>query len=176
MDEIENIINIVSAMAEKIADKYNISKDFISPFINNDKSLSVWITELTTGKKTKLAFKVSLKGKKGAKYVSFTARKSIIKNISLPENVSLKYIDSDIANVIVNFPTGENNYITFVHDILDYSVNTFEPSDKFGCCSKYIECSNAKKCLHENLFYAKACFYRKNLESGKIFYGENKNI
>lgn len=176
MDEIENIINIVSAMAEKIADKDNISKDFISSFINNDKSLSVWITELTTGKKTKLAFKVSLKGKKGAKYVSFTARKSIIKNISLPENVSLKYIDSDIANVIVNFPTGENNYITFVHDILDYSVNTFEPADKFGCCSKYIECSNAKRCLHENLFYAKACFYRKNLESGKIFYGENKNI
>ena len=64
MDEIENIINIVSAMAEKIADKYNISKDFISSFINNDKSLSVWITELTTGKKTKLAFKVSLKGKR----------------------------------------------------------------------------------------------------------------
>ena len=94
----------------------------------------------------------------------------------MPENVSLKYIDSDIANVIVNFPTGENNYITFVHDILDYSVNTFEPADKFGCCSKYIECSNAKRCLHENLFYAKACFYRKNLESGKIFYGENKNI
>lgn len=176
MGEIENIINIVNLMSEKIAEKYNISKDFISPYINNDKSLSVWITELTTGKKTKLAFKVSLKGKKGAKYVSFVVRKPTIKCISLPENVSLKYIDSDIANAIVNFPTGENNFNTFVHDILDYSVNTFEPSDKFGCCSKYIECSNAKKCLHENLFYSKSCFYRKNLESGKIFYGENKNI
>lgn len=176
MGEIENIINIVNLISEKIADKYNISKDFISSLINSDKSLSVWITELTTGKKAKLAFKVSLKGKKGAKYVSFVVRKSTIENIALPENVSIKYIDSDITNAIVNFPTGENNFNTFVHDILDYSVNTFEPSDKFGCCSKYIECSNAKKCLHENLFYAKACFYRKNLESGKIFYGENKNI
>ena len=176
MGEIENIINIVNLISEKIADKYNISKDFISPLINSDKSLSVWITELTTGKKAKLAFKVSLKGKKVAKYVSFVVRKSTIENIALPENVSIKYIDSDITNAIVNFPTGENNFNTFVHDILDYSVNTFEPSDKFGCCSKYIECSNAKKCLHENLFYAKACFYRKNLESGKIFYGENKTI
>ena len=46
----------------------------------------------------------------------------------------------------------------------------------FGCCDKYIKCSDAKKCLHSDLLYSTACMYRKNLESGKIFYGKNKNI
>ena len=45
----------------------------------------------------------------------------------------------------------------------------------FGCCHLYTECSDAKKCLHPDQMYATACSYRKNLESGRIFYGENKN-
>lgn len=46
----------------------------------------------------------------------------------------------------------------------------------FGCCNLYVECSDSKKCLHQNPMYATACAYRKNLESGRIFYGKNKNI
>ena len=40
----------------------------------------------------------------------------------------------------------------------------------FACCSRYEECSNAKKCIHPNVLYAKACQYRKNLENGEVFY------
>ena len=40
----------------------------------------------------------------------------------------------------------------------------------FGCCDKYALCSKKGHCLHEDLVYATACQYRKNLESGKIFY------
>lgn len=46
----------------------------------------------------------------------------------------------------------------------------------FGCCSSYNECSDTLHCIHPDLAYATACQYRKNLESGKIFYGKNKNI
>lgn len=46
----------------------------------------------------------------------------------------------------------------------------------FGCCSKYELCSDLKKCIHTDPFYSEACMYRKNLESGKIFYGKNKNV
>lgn len=42
-------------------------------------------------------------------------------------------------------------------------------SDMFGCCSKYKECSEAKKCIR-NDERALACWYRKNLEEGKIFF------
>lgn len=47
--------------------------------------------------------------------------------------------------------------------------------EAFGCCHKYEACSDAKKCLHQDLAYATACMYRKNLEQGRIFYGKNKN-
>lgn len=46
----------------------------------------------------------------------------------------------------------------------------------FGCCSKYEDCSNAKHCLHEDQVYSMVCVYRKNLDSGRIFYGTNRNI
>lgn len=44
----------------------------------------------------------------------------------------------------------------------------------FGCCSYYKKCSDLKKCIHDDQLYSTACMYRKNLESGRIFYGENK--
>lgn len=48
--------------------------------------------------------------------------------------------------------------------------------ERFGCCSSYVECSNAKRCLHEEDFEYLGCYYRANLEAGKIFYGVNKTI
>ena len=51
-------------------------------------------------------------------------------------------------------------------------VFSFEP---FGCCEKYVECSDEKRCLHKDPTYATACMYRKNLEAGRIFYGKNAN-
>ena len=46
----------------------------------------------------------------------------------------------------------------------------------FGCCSRYVACSDAKQCVHPDKNTAKACGYKKNLDLGKIFYGKNKNI
>lgn len=75
--------------------------------------------------------------------------------------------------------------------ITSYSVCIYEPdliedkrafknyspkASSFACCARYEQCSDAKKCIHANQLYSKACEYRKNLESGKIFYGKNKNI
>lgn len=51
-----------------------------------------------------------------------------------------------------------------------------DQSVEFGCCSKYLECSDARKCVHENSDYAEGCAYNKNLKNGKIFYGKNRNI
>lgn len=51
-----------------------------------------------------------------------------------------------------------------------------EPIDNYGCCSRFIECSDALKCLNPDKKLAKGCQYKENLELGKIFYGKNKNI
>ena len=64
------------------------------------------------------------------------------------------------------------DFIKLISDIF-LDALSLEP---FGCCHKYVECSDAKKCLHDDLIYATACMYRRNLEKGKIFYGENKNL
>lgn len=51
-----------------------------------------------------------------------------------------------------------------------------DSSDSFGCCHLYEQCSDAKKCLHENKLYARNCIYGRNLAAGRIFYGKNRNI
>lgn len=48
--------------------------------------------------------------------------------------------------------------------------------DYFGCCHRFTECSDNKCCTHPDKLQAKGCYYKKNLENGKIFYGKNKNI
>lgn len=49
------------------------------------------------------------------------------------------------------------------------------PKD-WDCCSRYMECSNAKRCVHPDPSIGLKCGYRKILASGRIFYGENRNI
>lgn len=47
---------------------------------------------------------------------------------------------------------------------------------EWDCCSRYMECSNAKRCVHPDPTLALKCGYRKILASGKIYYGENRNV
>lgn len=169
MVSIENITDDIREITANIIKENNVSDNFIDISENKNKSLSVWLCELTTNKKTKTALNIALKGKVKEKYYSFTVRKDIPKNV-IPDIAEVKIEAKESSNIIVNFPVGYTEVKEFMEQVLRYSVNTFEPSDKFGCCDKYKECSDAKKCLHANQFYAKACWYRKNLEAGKIFY------
>ncbi len=63
-------------------------------------------------------------------------------------------------------------FLKFV--VLEYS-KAYTPSERFGCCHLYIKCSDEKRCLANDKFHAKGCFYRENLENGHIFYGKNTN-
>jgi hypothetical protein len=44
----------------------------------------------------------------------------------------------------------------------------------FGCCGSCEKCSDALKCIDPE--HGKYCYYRQNLEAGKVFYGKNRNI
>lgn len=46
----------------------------------------------------------------------------------------------------------------------------------FACCNSYVACSDAKHCIHEHDREYNGCYYRTNLENGRIFYGKNKTI
>jgi hypothetical protein len=45
--------------------------------------------------------------------------------------------------------------------------------DVFGCCSNFIECSDARACLHSSDPEYTGCQYRINLEASRIFFGSN---
>ncbi len=49
-------------------------------------------------------------------------------------------------------------------------------SDPFGCCSEYMACSDAKKCVRKDAMFFGRCQYRQHLRNGRIFYGKNRNI
>ena len=46
----------------------------------------------------------------------------------------------------------------------------------FGCCSRFIECSDARKCTNPKPLFALGCAYKDNLENGRIFYGQNPTV
>ena len=60
-------------------------------------------------------------------------------------------------------------------DYLEY-VCFQQINDRFGCCNDFVRCSDAMHCLHKDDVEYLGCYYRENLDAGRIFYGKNKNI
>lgn len=89
-------------------------------------------------------------------------------------NLDVKDKSTDYVEVIVIESSDE--IMSFIKDNILTSLRFYSSSNTFSCCGRYLECSDNKRCMHENNLYAKGCYYRKNLESGKIFYGKNKTI
>lgn len=47
---------------------------------------------------------------------------------------------------------------------------------EFDCCGRVEQCSNAKRCVNPSSAMCIGCGYRKILASGRIFYGQNRNV
>ena len=69
----------------------------------------------------------------------------------------------------------EDDLSEYIEIAAEQAVVDFKPAKTFACCHLYNECSDAGKCLHPKPIYAKQCWYRDNLENGRVFYGNNKN-
>lgn len=81
------------------------------------------------------------------------------------------------TNPYMRISTNSNYFISYLVSSVKLAIENYtSKTAKFACCAKYLECSDAKKCVHSNLLYSKACEYRKNLENNRIFYGTNKNV
>lgn len=89
----------------------------------------------------------------------------------------LPAIDVTAGFVRVRMRSTSPNLVKYICTHTEYCIKNYSTKAQgFGCCGFYLECSNAKHCIHENMLYSTACAYRKNLEQNKIFYGMNKNI
>lgn len=54
---------------------------------------------------------------------------------------------------------------------LDYLID--KSPTQFDCCSRYIQCSDALRCIHPDPSLGVGCRYRRVLKSGRVFYGKN---
>lgn len=106
--------------------------------------------------------------------VVLTISKNVFDDVSCPEDIRYK----EAANFMnIYFPLNHCELYSYIKSVIIYRVKNYTSSASlFGCCDKFIECSDAKKCVHENKLYSTACMYRMNLDSGRIFYGKNRNI
>ena len=66
------------------------------------------------------------------------------------------------------------NYLDDIKEVLQSILNSM--SKDFSCCSRYMECSDARACVHPDKDVALGCHYRKVLSNGQVFYGKNRNI
>lgn len=97
--------------------------------------------------------------------------------IPVPDTAQIKELKSDTVFKHIIFKNTDNNIFDYIKDNIRYCLKNYRTKERgFACCSRFVECSDAKRCLHENKLYSTACSYRHNLEAGKIFYGKNKNI
>lgn len=81
------------------------------------------------------------------------------------------------ASKTIRYLVNDSCLFVFMEKLVRHAIEHYlSPENPFGCCSRYMQCSDAKKCVHPNKLYSTACAYRHNLEHGRIFYGKNKNI
>lgn len=95
------------------------------------------------------------------------------------DDAGISYSKTESGNAIrlneMEFVAASSNphFSSIIEHIILQSFNYA----RFGCCSRYLECSDAKKCVHKDIFYASAaCQYKSHLDKGEIFYGKNKTI
>ena len=66
------------------------------------------------------------------------------------------------------------SYTEFLTAVVKATIDRWPK--EWDCCSRYEACSDATHCIHPDKVFALGCGYRKILNSGRIFYGKNRNI
>lgn len=168
--EYKMLIDIINRIIKEAENKYLLPSDFLTQIQNQDSN-SLWIVEPMTKKQSQMILAFRTRGKKNAKYIRITLKRNAAYLSSHPSSAQLLFDENNNSVCYLDVHTVQDNeLISFLRKVIFEKVEGFEPTEKFGCCDLYRECSAAKKCIHRDLFYARACWYRKNLESGKIFY------
>lgn len=162
---LEILNNIVSNISEEIISQDEREK--ITVNVNKNSSVSFMVFKNILLKITFQKAKMFVEIRK-LDCVNLDKLSKEFKNVKYKENELYVKIYLDSIEDI-------NKLDTEVKEIYKYLYSN-EPTDSFGCCSRYIECSDSLKCTNADKKFAKGCQYKGNLESGKIFYGKNKNI
>jgi len=118
-----------------------------------------------------LAFRLHLRGKK-----YYIAVPTIVSK-ELSANNDWYQIKSEPSFIRIPLYSVAIDKALFSDILLPILLSTIDRCQKeFDCCSRYLDCSNAKMCIHPDPSFAIKCGYKKTLESGTIFFGKNRNV
>ena len=171
MTEYEKIKTQSQQICKEILSRKNLLEQLlIFEPLQSGKAESLYIKDPITQKKTKMIFRITEKGKKDSRYVELTVKSTMVQKFGTPSEAEIKVDKNDAMITYISVQQSSAELESYISKIIEDNIDSFEPSERFGCCYRYRECSAAKKCLHPDQVYAKACWYRKNLEAGKIFY------
>lgn len=94
----------------------------------------------------------------------------------IPDGVEQKEVKTEEKYIRVSVDNLHplESYTSLLEKLVRESVNRYPK--EWDCCSRYMECSDAKRCVHPDKGFALECGYRRILNSGRIFYGENRNV
>ncbi len=157
------IFEILKPTLLQVIEKNNANPDKLIFKMGNDYS-SVWYD-------SQMAFRIYCRGKK--QYFSVSdARYQLA-----PEVIQRTLIKADAGFQLLRYeptPVGIERFSDYFSALLDMAIDSI--AKEFDCCSRFEECSNAKRCIHPNPDVAVTCGYRKVMKSGRYFYGVNRNI
>ncbi len=75
--------------------------------------------------------------------------------------------DTKYIRVLIDADHSVESYTDLLVTLAGESVNRY-PTD-WNCCSRYLQCSDAKACVHPDKLFAMSCGYRNVLHSNRIF-------
>lgn len=189
----ENITDSLKNAINEVCAKYEYDNKYVE-IVENKAGVSVWILEPlileASGEKRKSYRCFGIKRIAGNKSPRIEIELSYKRKgfVSVPSDCVEIIKDEKVKDkltgetyekkkILHQFALNSTSVIPYIKAIIEYSLLHYKPKDKFGCCSKYNVCSDNKKCVHTNKFYASCCcWYYGNLDQGNIFYGKNRNI
>ena len=111
-------------------------------------------------------------------FIEVTLRAAVLDRIGIPDEAIIVRTDLENDSKSLAIPMNSDGIADFFRKVIELRLKLYKSAfaSPFGCCSQYVECSDAARCNHPNRLYSTACAYRRNLENGRIFYGKNMNL
>lgn len=92
----------------------------------------------------------------------------------IPETRSVVHTSDGYIRISISGENDCTELLPMLISILDAAIELCPK--EFDCCSRYNECSAAKKCIHPDPEFALNCSYKYKLKHGIIYFGENRNV
>lgn len=163
-----NFLDSIFPMLQEITKTKGVPVDLLTRKPTQTDSKSSGYTIVSYHGST--AFRLKMRGKQH--YISVPT----LFDTLIPEDAPRKQTKSEegYIRLILDQEHPVESYTDFLATVTEATIDRLPKV--WDCCSRYMECSDAKACVHPDKVFALDCGYRKVLNSGRIFYGKNRNI